>query len=284
MESWRPVVGYKGKYEVSDSGTVVSLAYGKRRFLKPIVSGNHVVVSLSSNGVSTTTYVYHIVLSAFRQDYTPPSVVNYVDGNIHNVTLSNLVIIQPSTADIETWKDISGYEGYYQVSNIGRVRSCKRAIEVTTSKTTYIRNYAEKLMNLFYDEDGYAEVHLCKDNKTTYHRVHRLVATAFIPNADNLPEVNHIDGDPKNNIIYNLEWCTTRYNIQDAYKRKPNRQRDHDSYLKHSVMCVSTGEEYTSISAAARSVNGTSQVLSQCIKSNKLYKGLKFKFIQNTER
>ena len=98
----------------------------------------------------------------------------------------------------EIWKDIQGYEGMYQVSSHGRVRSFKwnRCKILKTRK----------------DKKGYIVVTLTKHSKNYVPKVHRLVAIAFIPNPNNLPQVNHKDEDKSNNNIDNLEWCTNEYN------------------------------------------------------------------------
>lgn len=110
---------------------------------------------------------------------------------------------------IEIWKDIEGYEGLYEVSSYGRVRSLQR-----TRKGSYgsIRIVYEKILNHKIDKDGYHTVSLSKEGKMKYIRVHRLVAQAFIPNPDNLPQVNHRDEDKSNNCVENLEWCDAKYN------------------------------------------------------------------------
>ena len=96
----------------------------------------------------------------------------------------------------EIWKDIKGFEGLYQVSNLGRVKSLRRNI---ISKNRIAR--------------GYERVVLCINNSPKNYSVHRLVATAFIPNPDNLPQVNHKDENRTNNCVDNLEWCDGKYNI-----------------------------------------------------------------------
>lgn len=111
----------------------------------------------------------------------------------------------------EIWKDIENYEGYYQVSNLGRVRSVNRI--VINSMGGKIQHLQGKLQILKPGKLGYVIAQLSKDNKRKYCKVHRLVAQAFIPNPDNLPEVNHKDENKANNRVDNLEWCDREYNV-----------------------------------------------------------------------
>lgn len=102
----------------------------------------------------------------------------------------------------EIWKDIKGYEGKYQVSNTGKVRSLnyKNTGEVRLLKQHLTRN-------------GYLQIGLTKYGKSIYFSVHRLVSQTFIPNPDNLPQVNHKDECKTNNVVENLEWCSCQYNL-----------------------------------------------------------------------
>lgn len=109
----------------------------------------------------------------------------------------------------EIWRDIKDYEGYYQVSNRGIVKSLN-----------YRRTGKERIMKGVPDGYGYLQVKLCKDGKDKKCRINRLVAQAFIENPDNLPEVNHKDENPKNNCVENLEWCDRSYNINYGTRNK----------------------------------------------------------------
>lgn len=100
----------------------------------------------------------------------------------------------------EIWRDIEGYEKLYQVSNFGNVRSLPR----NTKKGRVLKHTRYK--------NGYLYLNLCKDGKSKHYYIHRLVAQAFLPNPDNLPQVNHRDENPSNNRVDNLEWCTSKYN------------------------------------------------------------------------
>lgn len=101
----------------------------------------------------------------------------------------------------EIWKDIKGYEGKYQISNLGRVKSL---------------NYNTKILKYNSDGHGYLKVILYKNNKRKSHRVHRLVAEAFIPNLEDKNQVNHINGNKQDNRAFNLEWCTAKENVQHS--------------------------------------------------------------------
>lgn len=110
----------------------------------------------------------------------------------------------------EIWKDIPGYEGLYQVSNIGRVKSLARKNSNVCLKT--------RILTERVNQNGYILYCLQKNKERKWNRVHRLVAACFIPNPNNYPVVNHIDGNKTNNKIENLEWCTRSYNTKHAYK------------------------------------------------------------------
>ena len=113
----------------------------------------------------------------------------------------------------EIWKDIKDYEEMYQISDLGRVKSLARIIKHQN------RHYRkDKILKTSIDNHGYLQVTLCKNGKVKRFHVHRLVAQAFIPNPENKPQVNHIDGNKLNNNINNLEWNTAGENTYHAYK------------------------------------------------------------------
>ena len=109
----------------------------------------------------------------------------------------------------EIWKDVIGFEGGYQVSNFGNVKSLSRVVPCKGGT----RKTSERLCNPSYDKDGYRFVSLSFNGKRKNSRLHRIVAEAFIPNTNNLPQVNHKDGNKNNNCSENLEWCTSQENI-----------------------------------------------------------------------
>lgn len=132
---------------------------------------------------------------------------------------------------IEIWRDCKGYNGDYQVSNLGRVYSVKSGIFLSQKVRT---------------TDGYLTVKLYGNEKSKREYVHRLVALAFIDNPNNLPQVNHKDENPENNNVSNLEWCDSKYN---------NCYGEHNKKVAKAhckpVRCVETGETFESAKAAA---------------------------------
>lgn len=107
----------------------------------------------------------------------------------------------------EIWKDIAGYEGLYQVSNLGNVRGLDRDVECVDS----IRHYKGRMMKQYKKSNGYLQVCLRRQSPNNV-LVHRIVADAFVPNPCHLPCVNHKDENKENNRADNLEWCTVEFN------------------------------------------------------------------------
>ena len=105
----------------------------------------------------------------------------------------------------EIWRPVVGYEGLYEVSSYGRVRSLDRY----DGRNRFLKG---RILTLHTDKDGYLSAYLCSNSKVKGFLVHRLVAQAFIPNPDNLPIINHKDENPSNDNVDNLEWCTAKYN------------------------------------------------------------------------
>lgn len=141
----------------------------------------------------------------------------------------------------EIWKDIRGYEGLYQVSNLGKVKGLARVT---------CRNHKIKERILKETHYKYAQVSLWKEGKERKVYIHRLVALAFIENPNNFPEVNHKDENTFNNCVDNLEWCTSKYNANYG-----NRTEKCIGFKRKPVIKVETGEVYISAAEASRLCN-----------------------------
>lgn len=126
----------------------------------------------------------------------------------------------------EQWKDIKGYEGLYQISNFGRVKSFKK-------RKPYIMRAHESLKH-------YLDSPLTMNGIEKRYRLHRLVAQAFIPNPNNLPQVNHIDGNKHNNHVSNLEWCDNGYNQRHAFANGLNSRKKLGESPKAKKICQFT--------------------------------------------
>lgn len=165
---------------------------------------------------------------------------------------------------MEEWRDVVGYEGIYQVSNMGNVRSL---------------HYGRcKLRVLRKNRNGYLAVDLCKNYKIQNFRVHRLVALAFIPNPNNYGDVNHKNEDKTDNRVENLEWCTRKYN--NNYGTRNNRHSatvkgNRFSKRRSVIECDVNGNfiaEYESIAAAARSKGISTSTIGSCLSHRKYSK------------
>lgn len=136
----------------------------------------------------------------------------------------------------EEWRDIKGFEGLYQISNMGNVKSLERT--VWNSRGYYV-TVPERIRKARKNRYGYLYVALWKEGKRKQYMIHRLVASAFLNNADNLPEINHKDEDKTNNTVDNLEWCDRSYNCNYGTRNKKiSEKMTNSSKLGKSVIGI----------------------------------------------
>lgn len=172
----------------------------------------------------------------------------------------------------EEWRDIPGYEGLYQVSSLGRVKSLAKPMFYGT--TPNVRNHEsamriERIMTPRVKRNGYAQIGLYQDGKAKSYTIHRLVAIVFIPNPNGFPYVNHKDEDRLNNSVDNLEWCTPSYNIHygTAIKKLSDAKRNHPAMSKPVLQFNLDGTfvaEYPSANEAARMTGIKQGNISSC--------------------
>lgn len=147
----------------------------------------------------------------------------------------------------EIWKDIEGYEGLYQVSNLGQVKSLN-----------YKRTGKEKILSLNKKKNGYLLASLCINKKQKKFLVHRLVANTFIPNPSDLPQVNHIDQNKLNNKVDNLEWCDNRYNTRYSRAKKVVCYKDNKLIKVYDALIDvdKDGFKYSSVCRCCNNIYG----------------------------
>lgn len=160
--------------------------------------------------------------------------------------------------EVEIWRDVRDFEGYYKVSNLGRIKSLN-----------YRKSGKEGIITPMHRNcDQYLRISLSKKGKKEYRYLHRIVAEAFIPNPYNFPEVNHIDTNPRNCNVNNLHWCTHEQNT-NHWKTRLNRSK--------KVYCYnSSGDleyKYSSVTSCAAALGSNPSYISQCTKNGKKYKG-----------
>lgn len=134
---------------------------------------------------------------------------------------------------LEIWKDIRDYENLYKGSNWGRVKSLDRWVK---SKSGSVRLCKGRILKPSTNKDGYLYVNLWKNGKGKKFLVHRLVVEAFIPNPNNLPQVNHRDENPQNNNVENLEFCSAKYNTNFGNRNKKIAEKMTNGKLSKKVL------------------------------------------------
>lgn len=187
----------------------------------------------------------------------------------------------------EIWKDIEGYEGLYQISNLGRVKSLERYRKGKHEALTFCR---ERILVDRVGKNGYRQICLCKNNIKKLLLVHRLVAKAHVPNEMNLPYVDHINGVRTDNKSINLRWCTAKENLNFDLARKNISQSNRSSekckqHIKslHRACCKEiviefpdgSTKEYKSATSAEKDGFNHSLIIACCRGKQKTTRGCK---------
>ena len=174
-------------------------------------------------------------------------------------------------ADKEIWKDVEGYEGLYKVSSYGNVLSLK-----------YCGSNRKHLLAQNPDHKGYLMVYLSKRGKRKTFKVHRLVASAFIPNPNNLPQVNHKDGVRNNNSVDNLEWCDEFQNAQHAINILGKTMKGKTN--SKPVYCKELDKSFKSMKQAVEFLgnHACNEGIKKAILANRHYHGYTFSFIERS--
>jgi len=236
-EEWRPVVGWEALYEISDLGqlrSVTKRVTGKNgvdytvsgRLLSLSTHGDRYIYAvLKHNGVQKTAAIHNLVAEAFLPNPNNYHIVHHKNGDKLDNRAANLMWM-PSGAELakrlpsyesqagdgEEWRPVVGWEDYYEVSSLGGVRSLPR---VLTRVDGAVVTYPGKSMSQKPDSLGYVTITLSANGIHKGVKVHRLVAEAFIPNPESLPEVDHLNGVRNDNRVDNLVWATRKDNCRN---------------------------------------------------------------------
>lgn len=178
----------------------------------------------------------------------------------------------------EIWKDVVGYEGRYQVSNLGRIKRITRITKwISINGKEAYRLDKEKIFSLEVGKTGYPIIRLHKNGHKRRVTVHRLVAQAFIPNPQNKPCINHKDGNRTNNNINNLEWCT--YSENNLHEWRCLKKK---AYNALKVKRIDTGQIFDTLTEAAKSIGASKTNLSGALKRNGTCGGIKWEIVIQT--
>lgn len=242
QEQWRFIPGFPN-YEISNLGEINRIGKTKKIPVKVSRDKNYVYASLSYAPYKSKQISVKSILDDLFDEHI------YKDHSLDDL-------------EGEVWKDVVGWEYCYEVSNFGRVKTKSR---MRNGRSNTVVSVSSKIKDTYFDEDGYERVCLYFENKSKLLGVHRLVAEAFIPNPNNLPQVNHKDGDKANNTVDNLEWVTNTENIRHSIQigiRTPGckpvvRQEDNKEFSSIAELHREIGGSYNDIVHQLKKSNGS---------------------------
>lgn len=198
--------------------------------------------------------------------------------------MTNEEFIKSVSLDGEIWKDVVGYEGLYMVSSLGRVISLSRIVTLNDGRTgtEYKKTLNAKILKQAMDYGGYLTVSLyCKEKKirNKAHKVHRLVAMAFVPNPLNKKVIDHIDRVRSNNCAKNLRWCTTKENHQNIFTQFARATPVQQVSMDGTVLRI-----FSSAKKAGQFVHvGTPKIISCCDGVTDTCQGYKWKYLERPQ-
>lgn len=298
-EVWKPIVNYEGLYEVSSLGRVKRLS---RRFT---TDSGHVAgfaemimtegpdrhdVILYKDGKYRSLLVRSIVAEAFL-GVPYGEAISHIDRDISNSKVSNLIRTSEFRNMDPNWRDIPGWEGEYQASRFGEIRSVDRYAKMKNGSLRYCPGVVRTLDT---SPDGYYQLALYRNGKSQRtSNAHIFVAMAWIPNPENKPTVNHIDGNKHNNNIDNLEWATYKEQQEHAVRTGLRKKSywnleqfgpvggDYNEKRQIAVRCIETGQEFPSFSEAARAFGSYASEVKVAVETRGVCKG--HHFVRATE-
>jgi len=165
----------------------------------------------------------------------------------------------------EIWKDVEGYEGYYSVSNFGAIKSHKRKI---TRRNGRSQTFNERICKQVNKGNNRVMVALFREGKADYRLVHRLVANAFISNPESKPQINHKDGNPLNNKLENLEWCTDKENMKHAIENGLNNRYVLDLEEEEEII-KKYNDSNDSVSSLSREYNVSRRTIKRIVNNER---------------
>lgn len=272
MEEWREIPEIPN-YLASNLGNIRHVDKEQNR--RP--SGGQ--ISISMNGEVHTFSQVRLVASAWLDiPLSHEVMLKYRDKDYSNLAVSNLYIDSLQLPD-EVWEVIQECPDY-SISNLGRVKRHKR-IDIVKGGERII---PERILNV-RESDEYYEVNLRSGTINIFRTIHRLVATAFISNPDNLPQVNHKDGNKHNNKVENLEWVSHLENqyhaINNGLWKNPEKGKRRPPV---KVKLIETDEIFENMRIASESLNMSYNYLSERIRQGKSCHGLHFEILKEDDR
>lgn len=274
-------------YRVDSRGYVIRIKNYEAHILTP-EAGSVYVKTLDGKYIKIR--VDYAIATAFIDNPEHKPYVFHIDEDVKNCAVDNLIwateldFFAPHIDALpgEVWRDIPDYLGY-QASNFGRIRSMSRVEKFGDSSNASCRIRRGRILKQRVDDSGYYTVNpVAPDRSARPRTVHRLVASSFISNPYNLPQVNHKNGNKKDNSVDNLEWCSQTNNMQHAIKlnlwHPKECGRISAAVTGKRVVCLTTNTHYRSITAAAKCCGMDFNSVVESIETGRPRKGLIFAY------